>query len=195
MKCVIDECSRRVNKHGLCRPHLQRQLKYGDPRGGPTRSGAASDFYNDAVLRCTTDDCVIWPFARNRNGYGVMGNGAGKTALVHRIACEVVNGPPAEPSLDAAHNCGAGAAGCVNPRHIRWATRRQNAADTARDGRTTRGTKAPNAKLTASDVEAIRASAGEVPQSALAAKYGIDQSTVSQIVHRKRWAWVGAPDS
>lgn len=39
------------------------------------------------------DYCLIWPFYRNPNGYGMLGYN-GDNHWAHRFMCELANGPP-----------------------------------------------------------------------------------------------------
>lgn len=67
------------------------------------------------------DYCLIWPFAREgRVGRGMLGHN-GKSAWAHRLMCEMVRGPAPIDKPQAAHSCGNGDQGCVNPRHLSWA--------------------------------------------------------------------------
>ena len=69
-----------------------------------------------------TGDCWVWTASKTQDGYGVFGVD-GKVRLVHRVSYEWVNGPiPA--GLDLDHTCHVPA--CVNPAHLRPATRAQN---------------------------------------------------------------------
>lgn len=130
------------------------------------------------------DDCLPWPYGINSNGYGIV---AGKHA--HRVVLERWAGPAPSPRMDAAH-----AAGichnrlCVNPRHLRWATRAENVADMAVDG--TRfigvGEGNPSARLTADQIVAIRAD--RRPRKTIAAEYGITVGHVTQIRTGRRWS-------
>ena len=70
-----------------------------------------------------TGDCWLWTAATNRYGYGVFGiRGSGQAA--HRVAHELEIGP-LDKGLDVDHTCHT--RNCVKPRHLRAATRKQNA--------------------------------------------------------------------
>ena len=77
--------------------------------------------------------CFLWFGAisaapASRPMVGIAGN---KIALVSRLVCEEAYGPPPTSKHEAAHNTPNGCVGglCVNNAHLRWATRKENAAD------------------------------------------------------------------
>jgi DNA-binding transcriptional regulator YiaG len=92
--------------------------------------------------------------------------------------------------MDAAHSCGKGHEGCVNPAHLRWDTRSGNFSDKLAHGTDNRGEKSPVSKLTESDVIKIREMRGTVSQSQLAKMFNIDQSNVSKIQSGHSWSWL-----
>jgi hypothetical protein len=145
------------------------------PRGAPW------SFIEDAVI-CTDDCCLIWPYSINaRFGYG-QANGR----QAHRIVCELAHGDPPSDAYQAAHSCGVRA--CVNPRHLRWATRSENSQDKVEHGTDALGEKSPKAKLWEEAVLDIRYS--DEPGKDLARKYRISTTLVSLIRTGKRWEWV-----
>jgi hypothetical protein len=104
------------------------------PNGEPER------FYREVVLTWTSDECLLWPYAKISSGYGQMAiepgrrGKSGKRVLVSRRVCEDTNGPPPTPHHDAAHSCGKGHLGCCNPKHLHWATRLENVAEAIAHG-------------------------------------------------------------
>lgn len=127
-------------------------------------------------------DCLIWAGARDTHGRAqVFRNG--KRMQLHRIVCEKANGPPPTPKHEAAHLCNNGRGGCVEPSHLRWMTRAENAAmrTDMRYGR----------KLVEEQVRDIRAWAGLVNNKAwIARRYGVSPRLVGQIVNQERWWWL-----
>lgn len=85
-------------------------------------------------------------------------------------------------SLHVCHRCDRPS--CVNPAHLFLGTNQDNMRDKVSKGRQSHTKGA--AKLSAGDVLAIRASTERL--SVVADRYGVDQSTVSLIRNRKRWA-------
>ena len=133
-------------------------------------------------------DCLVGPFPRKSNGYcDVFLDGKNRRA--NRVMCQYRNGPPPTPSHDAAHTCGKGHLGCLNPNHLVWKTRAENNADRIIHGTDDRGEKSPFAKLTAGDVLDIRATQG-LSHRKLAAQYGVSHYTIGQVMRRQRWAWL-----
>ena len=149
--------------------------------------GDAFQYLVDVVLNYSGDECLYWPFGRIGGGYGQV-NYEGRQHYVHRVVCEKTHGP--SEGLDAAHSCGNGHLGCVNPRHLSWKTRGENVADARAHGTIARGERNGRAKISEDDARNIRALRGLRSQSALARQYSIDQSTVSDIQTGKRWGWL-----
>lgn len=101
------------------------------------------------------DFCLVFPFYRNPNGYGQFGH-LRKMRWAHREMCELVNGPPPGPEYEAAHNCGNGDGGCVNPRHLKWKTKSQNRLDALKHGTGVRYSGGNLGSLTPETVAEIR---------------------------------------
>jgi hypothetical protein len=139
------------------------------------------------MLRYEGEECVPWPFARTTNGYArIWHNGAMRPA--HRVMCEMLNGPATGEFVDTAHSCGNGHKGCMNPKHLRWASRAENSADRLSHGNDGRGERNGMAKLTQADVLAIREMAPYAVHAVIAKHYGISGAQMSRIVNGKRWA-------
>lgn len=133
------------------------------------------------LLAVETDECQEWPHSKDKDGYA--GNLGGRKA--HHIACEHLHGDrPA--GAETAHSCTTKA--CVNPRHLRWATRLENEQDKILHGTVNRGERQGHSKLTEYDVLAIRDAVerGEAKQD-VAARYGVVPSNVTSIIQRKTW--------
>lgn len=190
--CAVDGCDdARRGKSEFCNAHYRRNLRHGDPLGGSTPTGEPLRFLEATVLPYAGDDCLIWPFCKNTNGYGQIWIGPTKH-VTSRLVCEKVHGPPPTPEHHAAHSCGKGHFGCVNPNHLRWATVSENHRDKLRHGTQVRGGDHKLAKLTVGDVREIRALRGVVPQRELADRFGVAQSRISKVQRRTVWAWLDA---
>jgi len=152
------------------------------------KAGSLPQFINDAI-NYNGENCLIWPFTRNNKGYAQIGKN-GKKFLAHRIVCEMKNGPPPEGKTDAAHSCGNGHLGCVNPNHLRWDTRSGNLSDTIEHGTRNRGERGGRVKITEADAIKIRSSKGLASSASIAADFGISRSQASRIMNGKSWSWM-----
>lgn len=188
--CSLEGCGKRHVACGFCDMHYTRFRKYGDPLGGSTFRGAPEIFYQTVVLTCASDECLIWPYSRGSDGYARIKRGDAQQ-LVQRLVCFTLHGPPPTGDHEAAHSCGQGMRGCVNPRHVRWATREENAGDKLTHGTAPRGTKCGLAKLTDADVRSIRQlkRAGWA-NSWIADRFGISKTAVSNINTGITWGWL-----
>jgi len=128
-------------------------------------------------------DCVVWPGYKNEKGYGKV-MVARRCVRAHRHAWGQHFGPIPD-GLNVLHNCDNPA--CINPGHLFLGTQAQNMADKVAKDRQQKGERVPTAKLTEGDVREIRALKGSLTQRAIAVRFAVDQSTVSDIVRRKNW--------
>lgn len=128
--CIIEGCRNGGKiRRGLCNAHYLRNLRNGSPTAGNTSRGAPLRWLRSRV-GYVGSGCLTWPFALHRDGYGNL-KFDGSTIGAHRLMCEFVHGPAPTGNHQAAHSCGNGHLGCVNPRHLRWATPAENANDKA----------------------------------------------------------------
>lgn len=189
--CSIEGCGMPTRAKALCNRHYGKLRRFGDPTAGyalKTPRGAAKEFLQKA-LNYDGDECLIWPFQRSRSGYAFF-TAKGKTSPVHQLVCAHVNGARPSPKHEVAHSCGNGVNGCVAATHLRWATKSENEADKLQHGSRLRGEQLKHSKLTADDVRTIRQLAGELPYSHIAKRFGVDPSSVRDIVTRRNWAWL-----
>jgi len=127
-------------------------------------------------------DCVEWPYSKTR-GYGQIELN-GRHFRAHRLICERAHGPCPTGKHHAAHSCGNKV--CVNPSHLRWATRKENEADKIAHGRVPRWEKNGHAKLTSADVLYIRRQVGR-KQKDLATEFRVSEATISMIRNQRIW--------
>lgn len=136
--CSIPGCGKRHHCHGYCKPHQRRWEKHGDPLSGKTFRGEAERWLRETALPHTGTECLFWPYNRTNKGHG-PGYGRtkinGRKWIVSRFICEALNGAPPTPRHEAAHNCGNGHLGCINPNHLSWKTPEQNWEDRRLHGR------------------------------------------------------------
>lgn len=182
-RCTVDGCDKPKIAKGFCSAHWKRNQRYGSPTGGPplrTTPGLPERWIHQHK-NDESGPCLIWPFSRKSNGYGQL-TVSGSKRYAHRLMCEAAHGTPPKPDSEAAHSCGAGKSGCVHPKHLRWASRRENEADKIIHGTTAlTGERHPGAKVTDDDVIQIRSLRGVMPQRVIAARFGICQAHVSSI--------------
>lgn len=128
--CSVPGCDREYHCKGFCNKHWHKYHEYGDPLAarGPDK-GVVDEFIRSTALPYTGSDCLIWPFNTDGHGYGTLNRKGNKQLKAHRVICELVHGSPPTATHQAAHSCGKGHLRCVNPHHLRWATRVENAAD------------------------------------------------------------------
>lgn len=127
------------------------------------------------------DECLIWPFGKNWNGYGQLGAGDGLTAYAHRTMCVIAHGPPPTPKHMAAHSCNNGHGGCVHPKHLSWKTNRENMADRQAAGTLTKRRWTRYGAVSQEQIAQIIALKGQKNQREIAEMFGISPQHVSTI--------------
>jgi hypothetical protein len=150
-------------------------------------NGAGITFLRNLISH-DGDECVKWPLSDDGRGYGIVGfNGARLKA--HRVMCELVHGPAPTPQHHAAHSCGNGHLGCVNPRHLSWKTPVENMADSVEHGTARFGKGRQRVKLTVEQVREIMALKGVRSQIEIGERFGVSWRHIGKI-HRGV-TWVG----
>jgi hypothetical protein len=110
-----------------------------------------------------------------------------KGMKAHRLMCLLAHGEPPTNKHQVAHSCGKGSEGCVNPRHIRWATSQENIDDKEIHGTNPKGERNAGAKLTEESVLKIRSLARTITYGQIAKIFGVSCACVSAVVRRVRW--------
>ena len=191
--CNVDGCDRKHYGNGYCAAHNARYYRHGDVQASQplkTSPGEALGWLMTLITDPQTNQCVTWPFNRHPFGYGTI-SWDGKTQCVHRVALLLTAGAPPTPKHQCAHSCGNGAAGCVNPLHLRWATAQDNQLDRLNHGTDCRGEKNPASKLTEQQVVSIYHDRRS--QRAIASVFGVSQPSVGKIKRNESWAWLDKP--
>lgn len=135
------------------------------------------------------DECLIWPFNRDKVT-GVPQISVNRTTKSPaRIICEKSHGRPPTPKHHAAHWCGNSHLGCINPKHIRWATPSQNEIDKRMHGTAPIGAAHGFAKIT--DEIALEIINSKESLSKIGARFGISHSTAGKIRRREKWKHLG----
>lgn len=136
------------------------------------------------------DDCWPWKASdTGEDGYGKI-TVDGKNTTAHRVAWMLKNGPIPEGTL-VRHRCDSPP--CCNPSHLELGTQADNVRDGEGRGRSAKGEKSGNSKLTEEIAREIRERGNEKRRGTyadLAREYGVDKSTVSRIARGKSWAWL-----
>lgn len=162
-------------------------------------TAALRDRFLIHVRMADGDACWEWTGSRARRGsvysYGIfcaLGK-RGRRILAHRLAWLIANGP-IPPGLVVRHRCDNVI--CVRVSHLEIGTQADNLRQWRERGRAhfnrfTTGAGHPNAKMDAERVRTIRArrSAG-VALAKIAAEFGLNASTVHDIVRRRTWGHV-----
>ena len=186
--CSIEGCGRPFLARTWCSRHYTQWQKHGDPLARVLAERGAPLAWIEAHLHHQGDECLLWPFkARYGNGYPAVWF-RGKLTGAHRVMCIMAHGEPPFEGAEAAHSCGQGRQACMHQGHLRWATQAENLADRIAHGTTGVGEKNAQARLTWEQVRIIRqrAANGEF-HGVIANDYGVNRSSVSQIVRGVTW--------
>lgn len=131
--------------------------------------------------------CWLWCGNRNKAGYGLVKRRP-KVWLAHRLSWLLHRGGLCDQDK-VLHRCDTPE--CVNPDHLFLGTQADNIRDMEAKGRARHPCRAAHgrSKLSENDVAAIREeyAVGGIRQADLAARYGVNQTTVSDIVRRVHW--------
>lgn len=158
--------------------------------------------------------CLLWAGSALPRGYGRVSY-RGRQIYAHRLAYELHYGPIAD-GLDVCHRCDtpacinpehlfagtprenmqdAVAKGRIQSGARHWTQRMperitqcgdRNGSRTRPEARP-RGERHGRRTLTAAQVEQIRTLIGSAPQKAIAARFGVAQTTISRIATRRLW--------
>jgi hypothetical protein len=144
--------------------------------------------YLDArTAPCPMSGCWLWTGRAQKYGYGGVTKD-GKQTQAHRVAYELHKGPiPAGHVVR--HRCDNPA--CVNPDHLVVGTVQDNATDMVSRGRSRKWHTQASRKLSPQCVQAIRDLAQQGVQCArLAMVYGVTDTTIRNVVARRKWKGV-----
>lgn len=132
-------------------------------------------------------ECQLWTGTKRHHGYGGIEIDK-KKYYVHRVAYEDAYGPIPKGHV-VRHRCGN--TSCVEPKHLTTGTQKQNCEDTVAMGKSTRGIKNPQAKLTPEDVLEIKRLVNEEGflQKEVAEQFNVSKTTIGFVVNNKRWSY------
>lgn len=175
-KCSISSCHEPVYAKTFCSSHYKRNLHYGDPLHISRSYQMSDEQYFEYATEEQPNGCIYWTKSVGLNGYG-RASRDGVEIGAHRWVYQKHHGPIPD-GQDVCHTCDNRQ--CVNSEHLYTGTRSDNLRDVAiRERR-------PNLKLTNDQVRVIRSriSGGE-KQRDLAHEYGVAETTISAIKHRR----------
>lgn len=137
-------------------------------------------------------ECWIWTASTFKDGYGQFFDFVGgrkRNLRAHIVSYTMAYGPVSK-GLKVCHTCDNPS--CVRPDHLFLGTTKQNQEDMARKGRSASGQRNGRAKLTISDVAAIRRAYanGTTNKSALARAFSVSDSQIHNIVRGRQWQTV-----
>jgi hypothetical protein len=164
--CSVPDCDKRHHRAGLCSAHSKRMLRHGALSPLIAEKGTHMAWLQDH-LHHDHVDCLIWPFSLSPKGRGVI-HFEGRSTQAHLVMCKLAHGPRPSVRHEAAHTCGQGHNGCINPKHLRWATFEENKADMVDHGTILRGEKNPHHRLSEPEAREILSLRGLVSQRELA---------------------------
>lgn len=120
--CSIPGCERRAEKRGWCPMHWKRWYRHGDPMFVTHIVGDDVARFWSHVDKAGDNECWSWTSLKNPTGYGRIKIGK-RFVMAHRYSWELVN-PAIPEGKELDHRCHNPS--CVNPKHLRVVTRKQN---------------------------------------------------------------------
>ncbi len=134
------------------------------------------------------NECWEWLGSKLKDNYGQFCFQCRSTPA-HRFAFWFSTGIDPE-GLCVCHSCDNPS--CVNPAHLWLGTQQDNVRDRVKKGRSIHGERQHSAKLTEAEVLTIRARyvAGGCSYPKLGKEYGVDQTLICAIIHRKVWTHI-----
>ena len=140
-----------------------------------------------SVIADPGDECILFPWQPSQTHPKLMYEG--RFQSVGLVTLEL-SGSPRPPGLQACHDpdiCNNGR--CVNPRHLRWGTAADNAADRLIAGTNACGERDGNAKLTEADVTEVKRLLSEGwTQIEIGERFGVHRRTIGRIKLGQSWA-------
>ena len=182
--CTAENCNRPVIAKTLCTMHYQRLKKTGVVH---KRKNPREKRLNFLRSLPDTDECIIWPYCVGATSPYGLAQYDGKQTGAHRVSLIIHKGPPPEGRYHAAHDpekCNN--ALCVNPKHLRWATAKENSRDQVIAGTAPRG----SARSTLIDREVLEIFHSGDSSEALAGKYSVSSATICRIRNGYVWGWL-----
>ncbi len=196
MSCSVVGCENDLYSSGLCSKHYSRLRTTGTFEDGKKARATAEERFWRQVNKNSNNGCWEWMGALRTTGYGQLSVGGrkGKQVSAHRYSWELHNGPI--PKYDSyhgmivMHTCDNRK--CVNPKHLRLGTQKDNVDDMdvkqRRINAQPAGQKHGNAKFTDDQVREIRVS--PLNNAELGRIYGVPRQTI-RYLRKGGWKHIG----
>ena len=186
--CAFEGCGKAAKAVGYCTGHY-RQSKAGEvlrPLQKQVHGLSEEQRFLALADVKSAKECWEWKSSRRPDNYGQWRRSSGQIELAHRAAWRLFRTEIPKGAF-ILHRCDNPP--CVNPAHLFLGSQTDNMRDMWNKGRARPGQSKGEAhgmsKLTAEAVRDIRTS----PESGvvLSKKYGISQTTVSDVRKRRIW--------
>lgn len=140
------------------------------------------------VDKKSDDECWEWKASRFPNGYSKFWH-IGENISGHRFSFLLHHGKIPK-GMFILHSCDNKP--CINPSHLSLGTPKDNSADMRAKGRSAKGVRIGNSKLTDEKVRRIRElfATGKYTLKAMGTLFGINLTNVHRIIHFKIWVHV-----
>jgi len=186
LPCKVEGCPNVGRGRGLCQTHYSRLQKHGTPADSP---GVHDVEARIRVYSIPQDSgCVLWSGPIGKKGYPAMTIDC-KAVRINRYVLAKKLGRSLKKGMYACHTCHN--PGCISAEHLYEGTPAENSRDMVESGRSSRGDRNPNSRLSAKDVKVIRFLAeNAVKYATIAEMFGCNVPNVGHIVARRNWKHV-----
>lgn len=187
--CNVKDCQNLAERgrKGMCARHYRMQYRRGTTVAAISQQGEPKRWLENHV-NYQGNDCLPWPFAKHSDGSAAIASGYSRQAA--RLMCFLAHGEKPNKNSQAAHLCGKGHHGCVNPNHLKWASPKENTNHKRGHGTMLAGEKHPNSVLTELKVRAARELYGKFSIIELADIFEVHYRTIDDAVNGKTWSWL-----
>lgn len=149
-------------------------------------------FWSNVDKSAGDDGCWNWTRAKFHYGHGATTVVCGKLAKqfhAHRLAWAYVHNEPVADNRDGKfllHSCDNPS--CVNPKHLRFGTQKENMQDRVDRGRSGKGESNPRNKITeATAIHILHLFRSGVKTKAIVEQTGVSKRAVQHIIYRTGW--------